>query len=77
MSSIHLARQPIFELGRGLYGYELLYRRDASIDRADGDEGSMSAEVIVSSLLGIGRAALVMSYPATSEAAGPHNAICV
>ena len=32
MSSVHVARQPIFELGRGLYGYELLYRRDTSTD---------------------------------------------
>jgi EAL and modified HD-GYP domain-containing signal transduction protein len=49
-----VARQPIFEMGRGLYGYELLYRRDASIERADGEDGYMSAEVIVGSLLGIG-----------------------
>ena len=28
MSSVYVARQPIFEVGRGLYGYELLYRRD-------------------------------------------------
>ena len=37
MSSIYVARQPIFELGRGLYGYELLYRRGADADRAEGD----------------------------------------
>ncbi|HEY9227387.1 MAG TPA: HDOD domain-containing protein [Gemmatimonadaceae bacterium] len=55
MRSIFVARQPIFELGRGLYGYELLYRRNASIDHADGDSaGYMSAEVIVHALLGIG-----------------------
>jgi EAL and modified HD-GYP domain-containing signal transduction protein len=39
MSSVHVARQPIFELGRGLYGYELLYRRDTSTDYADSDHG--------------------------------------
>jgi EAL and modified HD-GYP domain-containing signal transduction protein len=54
MSSIYVARQPIFELGKGLYGYELLYRRDALIDRADGDDVDMSADVIAGSLLGIG-----------------------
>lgn len=58
MSSIYVARQPIFELGRGLFGYELLYRRDASVDRAEGDSGAMSAEVIVGSLLGIGLPAI-------------------
>jgi c-di-GMP phosphodiesterase len=54
MSSIYVARQPIFELGRGLYGYELLYRRGADADRAEGDSHFMSADVIVSALLGIG-----------------------
>jgi EAL and modified HD-GYP domain-containing signal transduction protein len=58
MSSIYVARQPIFELNRGLYGYELLYRRDAEIDRADGETGAMSAEVIVDALLGIGLRAI-------------------
>lgn len=58
MSSIYVARQPIFELGKGLFGYELLYRRDSSIQRADGDDGYMSAEVIVGSLLGIGLRAI-------------------
>jgi c-di-GMP phosphodiesterase len=54
MSSIYVARQPIFELGRRLFGYELLYRRDSSVDRADGDTGYMSAEVIMHALLGMG-----------------------
>ena len=54
MSSIHVARQPIFELEHGLFGYELLYRRDESVLRADGEDGFMSAEVIVGALLGIG-----------------------
>jgi hypothetical protein len=45
MSSVYVARQPIFEVGRGLYGYELLYRRDISIDHADGDDTHMSADV--------------------------------
>src|SRR5262249_39034867 len=54
MSSIYVARQPIFELGRGLYGYELLYRTNAVIDHANRDTAFMSADVIVSALLGIG-----------------------
>jgi EAL and modified HD-GYP domain-containing signal transduction protein len=58
MSSIYVARQPIFELGKGLYGYELLYRRDASIERADGEDGYMSADVIAGALLGIGLRAI-------------------
>src|SRR5947209_7245351 len=58
MSSVYVARQPIFELGRGLYGYELLYRRDSSIQYADGENGYMSAEVISGALLGIGMVAI-------------------
>jgi len=58
MSSIYVARQPIFELGRRLFGYELLYRRDERVDRAEGDTGHMSAEVIMHSLLGIGLRAI-------------------
>jgi c-di-GMP phosphodiesterase len=54
MSSIFVARQPIFELGRGLYGYELLYRHDAEVERAEGTDDHMSAEVIVVSMLGMG-----------------------
>jgi EAL and modified HD-GYP domain-containing signal transduction protein len=55
LSSIYVARQPIFELDRGLYGYELLYRRDPTIEVADGsDQGYMSAEVIVGAMLGLG-----------------------
>jgi EAL and modified HD-GYP domain-containing signal transduction protein len=54
MSSIYVARQPIFEHGKGLYGYELLYRRDEKTERAEADSGYMSADVIVGSLLGLG-----------------------
>ena len=54
MKSIYVARQPIFELGRGLFGYELLYRRGPTIDVADGDAAVMTAEVITHALLGIG-----------------------
>jgi EAL and modified HD-GYP domain-containing signal transduction protein len=58
MSSIYVARQPIFELGKGLFGYELLYRRDSTVQFADGDDGYMSAEVIAGALLGIGLPAI-------------------
>ena len=58
MSAIYVARQPIFELGKGLFGYELLYRSDSTIQHADGEDGYMSAEVIVGSLLGIGLRAI-------------------
>ena len=54
MSSVYVARQPIFEVGRGLYGYELLYRRNTSVDHADGDDAHMSAEVIANALLSVG-----------------------
>ena len=54
MSRIHVARQPIFELGRGVFGYELLYRRDSASTQADGDHHSMSADVIANALLGMG-----------------------
>jgi c-di-GMP phosphodiesterase len=58
MSSVYVARQPIFELGRGLFGYELLYRRNSQIQQADGQDGYMSAEVISGALLGIGLKAI-------------------
>ena len=58
MTSIYVARQPIFELGRGLYGYELLYRSNPTIDHADGDTAVMTAEVIAHALLGIGLQAI-------------------
>jgi EAL and modified HD-GYP domain-containing signal transduction protein len=59
MSCLFVARQPIFELERGLVGYELLYRADANIGHADGDRDVMSAQVIVASLLGVGLGAMV------------------
>jgi EAL and modified HD-GYP domain-containing signal transduction protein len=54
MSSVFVARQPIFDLGRGLVAYELLYRADGVIAHANGDRDSMSAGVIVASLLEVG-----------------------
>jgi EAL and modified HD-GYP domain-containing signal transduction protein len=58
MKSIYVARQPIFELNGGLFGYELLYRRNSTIDSADGDSVIMTAEVITHALLGIGLRAI-------------------
>jgi len=54
MSSVFVARQPIFEIERGLVGYELLYRADGAIAHANGDPDAMSAGVIVASLLDVG-----------------------
>ena len=64
MKPIYVARQPIFELGRGLFGYELLYRRTPTIDRADGDTAVMTAEVIVHAMLGIGLKTIAGAQPA-------------
>src|SRR5438477_12326594 len=60
MRAIYVARQPIFEGGRRLFGYELRYRRDAEAQGAAGgpDSQHMSADVIVSALLGMGMNAL-------------------
>ncbi len=52
---IFLARQPIFDQGDQLVGYELLYRRDAQRNLADGETPlAMSADVIVKAILGVG-----------------------
>jgi EAL and modified HD-GYP domain-containing signal transduction protein len=54
-SAFYVARQPIFEIGRGLIGYELLYRDSPTASSAEGSESHvMSADVIVGGLLGIG-----------------------
>jgi c-di-GMP-related signal transduction protein len=52
---VFVARQPIFDRQRRLYGYELLYRSDPSRNQFDGTEaGSATAQVISSALLSIG-----------------------
>jgi EAL and modified HD-GYP domain-containing signal transduction protein len=52
---IFVARQPIFDGRNQLYGYELLYRGDASVNRAHGATPDvMSADVLVNSFLNIG-----------------------
>lgn len=57
---VFVARQPIFDRHRQLYGYELLHRSDAAADQFDGTEaGSATVQVISSTLLGIGLENLV------------------
>lgn len=57
---IFLARQPIFEAGGRLHGYELLHRRghDGGAD-VDAGNDRMSSEVIVNAFLSIGIAKLI------------------
>ncbi|HTR77610.1 MAG TPA: HDOD domain-containing protein [Gemmatimonadaceae bacterium] len=55
MTSLFVARQPIFDSGERLFAYELLYRRNAIVQRADvEDTPFMSADVIVGTFLGLG-----------------------
>ncbi len=52
---IIVARQPIFDASDRLMAYELLYRHDASAERAEGiSTSAMSADVIVKAVLGVG-----------------------
>src|SRR5665213_152242 len=53
--SIYVARQPIFDSDDRVFGYELLYRRDADRTLADGIDGNtMSSMVIANAFLGMG-----------------------
>src|SRR5690349_19336512 len=52
---LFVARQPIFNLGGSVDGYELLYRRGAQSVAADGaSTRQMSVDVIIQSLLEVG-----------------------
>jgi EAL and modified HD-GYP domain-containing signal transduction protein len=52
---VFVARQPIFDRQRHLYGYELLYRSDAARNQFDGTEASAATKQVISStLLSIG-----------------------
>jgi c-di-GMP-related signal transduction protein len=52
---VFVARQPIFDRGRQLFAYELLYRSDDVHNEFDGTEsGSATTQVIANSLLSIG-----------------------
>ncbi len=52
---VFIARQPIFDRHRRLYGYELLYRSAQSADRFDGTEAFTATQQVISgALLSIG-----------------------
>jgi c-di-GMP-related signal transduction protein len=52
---VFVARQPIFDRQRQLYGYELLYRSDRACNQFDGTEASAATKQVISStLLSIG-----------------------
>ena len=58
-SSIHIARQPILDTGRQVFGYELLYRAD-EVETTCNLEGDVAASrVLTDALLGIGLETLV------------------
>ena len=62
--SIFVARQPIFDKANNVFGYELLYRRDATRTMAEGtDANTMSARVISNAFLGVGIAELTGGVP--------------
>ncbi len=53
-ASIHIARQPILDANRQVFGYELLYR-EAALDSACTTEGDVAgSRVVTDALLGIG-----------------------
>jgi EAL and modified HD-GYP domain-containing signal transduction protein len=52
---VFVARQPVFDRQRQIYGYELLYRSDPSSNQFDGTEAtSATQQVISSTLLSVG-----------------------
>lgn len=52
---VFIARQPIFDLAGDVFGYELLYRRSAQSQIAEGtDTERMSVDVVVQSFLEVG-----------------------
>jgi c-di-GMP-related signal transduction protein len=55
-----VARQAIFDCQRNLYGYELLFRSNASIDAFDGTEAAVATmQVLANTLMSIGTEALL------------------
>ena len=66
---LFVARQPIFNLGGDVEGYELLYRRGAQSVAADGaSTRQMSVDVIIQSLLEIGLDGIVIATPSALHA---------
>ena len=51
---VFVARQPIFDRQRQLYGYELLYRSKPAGNQFDGTEASAATKQVISTLLSIG-----------------------
>jgi c-di-GMP-related signal transduction protein len=51
---VFVARQPIFDRQRRLYGYELLYRSKRAGNQFDGTEASTATKQVISTLLSIG-----------------------
>ena len=51
---VFVARQPIFDRQRQLYGYELLYRSKPAGNQFDGTEASTATKQVISTLLSIG-----------------------
>ncbi|MGD0617203.1 MAG: HDOD domain-containing protein [Bryobacteraceae bacterium] len=56
---VFIARQPILDLNRRVYGYELLYRSGFYADPAETDVSAATTEVIANGLMTIGLARLV------------------
>lgn len=54
MQDIYLARQPIFNTQDILVGYELLYRNNATENRATGTATQMSVDTMLNALIGLG-----------------------
>ncbi len=57
---VFVARQPVFDRSRQVFGYELLYRSDDLLNEFDRtDSGSATTQVIANSLLAIGLESIV------------------
>jgi len=61
MSIVMLAKQPILNRKKELFGYELLYRGAEPIDQLDGDFATI--DVVVNAFLNIGIKQLTDGYP--------------
>jgi EAL and modified HD-GYP domain-containing signal transduction protein len=59
MSNIYIARQPIYDRRLAVYGYELLYRADATNAAGEVDGELATSQVLVNALMEIGLDALV------------------
>jgi c-di-GMP phosphodiesterase len=62
-ASVHVARQPIYDVRGGLYGYELLFRRAALSTSADQDDDGATTATIVAAFSEFGAAELLGGKP--------------